>query len=76
MTEHSVRDPDFAGRVRSSFARQAFMQFIGAEITRLEAGHCEITLPYRRELSQQHGFFMAASSERWPIPPVATLPIP
>ena len=35
------------------------MAFIGAEITVIEPGHCEIQLPYRRELSQQHGFFHA-----------------
>lgn len=50
-------DPDFAARVRRSFARQAAMRLIGAEIAALAPGHCEIRLPYRPELSQQHGFF-------------------
>ncbi len=57
MGNHQVRDPDYSRRVRDSFERQAFMAFIGAELTVLEPGHCEIELPYRAELSQQHGFF-------------------
>jgi uncharacterized protein (TIGR00369 family) len=50
-------DPDFAARVRASFARQQAMRLIGAEIAVLTAGHCEIRLSYRPELSQQHGYF-------------------
>jgi uncharacterized protein (TIGR00369 family) len=52
-------DPDFAGRVRASFARQQIMGFIGARMIRVEPGLVEIELPYRAELSQQHGFFHA-----------------
>jgi len=57
MSVHQARDPAFAARVRASFERQAFMSFIGAELVRLDPGFCEIVLPYRAELSQQHGFF-------------------
>jgi len=42
--------------VRESFARQPFMAFIGAEIAVVEPGYCEIHLPYRTELTQQHGY--------------------
>lgn len=49
-------NPDFAARVRDSFARQPFMDHIGARLTALEPGFCEITVDYRRELTQQHGF--------------------
>lgn len=52
-------DPDFEKRVRESFSRQGFMDFIGAEITEIGPGYCEIQVPYKRELSQQHGFFHA-----------------
>jgi uncharacterized protein (TIGR00369 family) len=52
-------DPDFATRVRASFARQQVMGFIDARMTRVEPGLVEIELPYRAELSQQHGFFHA-----------------
>lgn len=47
----------FAERVRDSFNRQGVMALIGAELARVEPGECEIRLPYRRELSQQHGYF-------------------
>jgi uncharacterized protein (TIGR00369 family) len=49
-------DPDFAARVRDSFGRQPFMELIGARITALAPGFCEITVDYRRALTQQHGF--------------------
>lgn len=49
-------NPDFAARVRDSFARQPFMGHLGARLTALEPGFCEITVDYRRELTQQHGF--------------------
>lgn len=51
------RNPAFESRVRSSFQRQALMGLFGAEITGLSPGHCEISLPYRDDLTQQHGFF-------------------
>ncbi len=50
------RNPDFAARVRDSFSRQPFMGYIGAEIAAVEPGYCEIHLPYRPELTQQHGY--------------------
>jgi uncharacterized protein (TIGR00369 family) len=52
-----VRDPNFEARVRDSFARQQVMTFIGATLDEVSPGHTEISLPYRPELSQQHGFF-------------------
>jgi uncharacterized protein (TIGR00369 family) len=53
------RDPDWEAKVRASFARQPLMPFIGAELTGLKPGWCEIQLPYRPQLTQQHGFFHA-----------------
>jgi uncharacterized protein (TIGR00369 family) len=52
-------DPEFAARVRASFARQSVMAFIGAKLVRVEPGLVSIELPYRRELCQQHGYFHA-----------------
>ncbi len=49
-------DPDFAARVRASFERQAAMKLIGASLTTVEPGHAVIELPYRPDLTQQHGF--------------------
>ena len=53
------KNPDFEARVRDSFARQAIMELIGARLTRVEPGLVEIELPYRADLTQQHGFFHA-----------------
>ena len=50
-------DPDFETRVRDSFARQTAMRLIGARMERLEPGYCEIVLPFRDDLTQQHGLF-------------------
>lgn len=52
-------DPNFEARIRASFARQAVMRTIGAEITRVGPGAVTIELPFRRDLMQQHGFFHA-----------------
>lgn len=49
----------FEERVRASYARQRFMQTIGAVLNRVEAGAVEIAMPYRPELTQQHGFVHA-----------------
>ncbi|MCD6674648.1 MAG: PaaI family thioesterase [Burkholderiaceae bacterium] len=51
--------PDFERRVRESFARQPAMRLIGAELERVEAGEVEISLPFRPDIAQQHGFVHA-----------------
>jgi uncharacterized protein (TIGR00369 family) len=57
MPSVQALNPEFAERVRDSFNRQGLMGLIGAELARVEPGECEIRLPYRREVSQQHGYF-------------------
>jgi len=54
-----IPDPDFENRVRTSFGRQKLMNAIGAELTKLLPGEAEISLPYREDLTQQHGFVHA-----------------
>lgn len=49
-------NPAYEARVRDSFGRQPFMAHIGAQITALAPGFCEITVERRPELTQQHGF--------------------
>lgn len=56
---HEPRDPDFAAKVRDSFARQGIMAHLGARLETLEPGLVEIAVPFRPELSQQHGYFHA-----------------
>jgi uncharacterized protein (TIGR00369 family) len=59
MSSFTPQDPAYQQRVRASFARQKFMGLLGAEITALSPGRCEIRLSYRPELGQQHGYFHA-----------------
>jgi len=59
MTQFQPTDPDFAERVRASFGRQGIMGLLGARLLRVEPGQVAIELPFRPDLSQQHGFFHA-----------------
>jgi len=52
-------DPQFEPRTRASFARQGAMAHLGAVLESVEPGRVTIALPFRAELSQQHGFFHA-----------------
>ena len=56
MNKFSPRDPNYAERVRDSFQRQKSMAWIGAELAHLAPGYCEIRLPHKPELTQQHGY--------------------
>ncbi|MCT8974462.1 PaaI family thioesterase [Microbaculum marinisediminis] len=62
MSGFEPRDPDWEQRVRASIARQAFMTMLGAEIAHLAPGAVDLALPFRRELTQQHGFFHAGTT--------------
>jgi uncharacterized protein (TIGR00369 family) len=59
MTDQNFipRDANFAEKTRASFAQQGFMQNLGAVITVIEPGRCEIRVPFRSNLSQQDGYF-------------------
>ncbi|MGB6119126.1 MAG: PaaI family thioesterase [Mesorhizobium sp.] len=52
-------DLDYEERVRGSFARQKAMETIGAQLTVVTPGTIEIEMPYKIELTQQHGFLHA-----------------
>jgi len=60
MPTFEPQDPNFEVRVRESFARQKVMETIGASLTRVSPGEVEIELPFRDDLTQQHGFLHAA----------------
>lgn len=59
MSQFPPQDPQFEARVRESFARQRVMTTIGATMTRIEPGAVEIQVPFRPDLTQQHGFLHA-----------------
>jgi len=45
--------------VRASFARQSMMTVLGASLERVAPGEVDIRLPFRADLTQQHGFLHA-----------------
>lgn len=59
MPEFKPRDPNFEARVRESFARQTLMGTLGARLSQVSPGAVEIELPFRADLSQQHGYLHA-----------------
>jgi len=59
MVEFRPADPAFEERTRASFARQGAMGHLGAVLEAVAPGRVEISMPYRPELSQQHGSFHA-----------------
>jgi uncharacterized protein (TIGR00369 family) len=59
MPAFEAQDSAFEARVRESFARQRVMQALGASLTRVSPGEVEIVLPFRQDLTQQHGFLHA-----------------
>ena len=54
-----TQDPDFERRVRDSFVRQRVMETLGARLTHVGPGVADIELPFRLDLTQQHGFVHA-----------------
>ncbi len=62
MTKASQISTDIEARIRDSFARQGLMAHLGAAIKDVSTGQVTITLPFRRELSQQHGYFHAGGT--------------
>lgn len=57
MPGFEPRNPVYAQRVQSSFDRQQVMKLLGARLARLAPGECDIELPFKAELTQQHGYF-------------------
>lgn len=54
-------DPAFEPRVRESYARQRLLTTLGASLERVAPGEVDIRLPFRPDLSQQHGFMHAGA---------------
>ncbi len=55
------RDPAFAARTRASFGKQQFMTVLGAILERVAPGEVDIRLPFRADLTQQHGLTHAGA---------------
>jgi uncharacterized protein (TIGR00369 family) len=57
VTIYFAQNQNYDAVVRDSFARQPFMDFVGARLTDLRPGFCELRVSHIPELTQQHGFF-------------------
>ncbi|BBK44319.1 thioesterase [Allostella vacuolata] len=55
-------DPATEQRVRDSFGRQGLMRHLGATVEEIRRGQVRIRMPYRAELTQQHGYFHAGGT--------------
>ncbi|WP_237168398.1 PaaI family thioesterase [Paracoccus shandongensis] len=49
-------------RIRDSFDRQGLMRLLGAELADVRAGLVTIRLPFKPDLTQQHGYFHAGGT--------------
>ncbi len=61
MTTATPTDPDYEARCRASFARQAVMGTLGAELTSITPGAAQIDMPFNAAFTQQHGFLHAGA---------------
>lgn len=57
MADITVRNEMFEDAVRSSFERQGLMAHLGAELVSVAPGNVSIEVPFRPEVTQQHGWF-------------------
>jgi len=58
---HTARNPDFDAVVRESFARQAMMATLGAQIRFVAPGEVHIHLPHSGAITQQNNFIHAGA---------------
>lgn len=59
MKKFVSQDENYELRVRESFSKQNLMKTIGATLTKVLPGEVEISLEFRDDLTQQHGFVHA-----------------
>jgi len=59
MPSWELSDAGYHARIRASFAGRCIMSTIGADLTKIAPGAIDIELPYRGDLTQQHGFLHA-----------------
>ena len=50
-------DPSTIEAAHRGFDKQGFMQLMGAKLTKIAYGHCEIELPFDPKLTQHHGVY-------------------
>jgi uncharacterized protein (TIGR00369 family) len=56
MSIFTLRNPNFEARIRDSFARQTFLETVGATLGMIEPGRVEIEASFDAHITQQNGF--------------------
>jgi uncharacterized protein (TIGR00369 family) len=59
VKDFAAEDENYELRVRESFSKQDLMKTIGASLSKVLPGEVEISLEFRDDLTQQHGFIHA-----------------
>lgn len=59
MAGFKPRSNVYDQRVRDSFARQTAMETLGIALDHVAAGQVNLSMPYDKKLTQQHGFIHA-----------------
>ncbi|MFZ3581378.1 PaaI family thioesterase [Loktanella sp. DJP18] len=54
-----LRNPDALTRMQADFDRQGVMATLGVTVADIAPGHVTLTLPFRADLTQHHGFLHA-----------------
>ena len=57
MTEASGETVSRLDMIPKAFAAQGFMKLVGAELDEVGEGFVQVSVAYRPELTQQHGFY-------------------
>ncbi|HDS01774.1 MAG TPA: PaaI family thioesterase [candidate division Zixibacteria bacterium] len=59
MQKFEPQNQEFEITIRQSFKKQNLMQALGARLVAIALGEVTIELPYREDLTQQHGYLHA-----------------
>ena len=59
MSKFEPKSSDYRNKVLSSFAKQRAMRSLGIEVSDLQPGRIELTMPHNPDFTQQHGFIHA-----------------
>jgi uncharacterized protein (TIGR00369 family) len=59
VADFEPKDAAYRTRVAASFSRQTVMRTLGIELAEVGPGRILLTMPYRAEYAQQHGFVHA-----------------
>jgi acyl-coenzyme A thioesterase PaaI-like protein len=63
MAKWQAPYPEFRVHAQESFKRQGFVHTRGVELAEIEAGYCELRVPYQEKLVQQREYFLGGKEK-------------